>query len=202
MCPFFLSVLFMENEDNHPIPDELLSFKEKAMFTHCIECEKELVKSNADYMIEKAFRQYTGYKAKDVIFEYAICVDCAFKMKQQISKASLKTIQDYFMQFPQFVSDRNTPLAAGEQECKRLLETCALTGKQADDLEEYQIFAFCKGAKLQPAMKPYMISGAIADALSEKLSDETQGFFDDFGGKHFGIPPEFEKVSGRKLIFL
>ncbi len=186
----------------HPIPKVLHAFKDKAMFTHCIECEKELIMSNADYMIEKAFRQYSGYKAKDVIFEYAICLDCAARMKQKISKASLKTIHDYFMRYPDFIRERNMPLEEEAQNSEQLLETCALTGKAAATMDEFQVFAFCKGAHLHSAMKPYMISGAVADELSALLSEETQGFFDDFAGQHFGLPPEYEKYVGKKLIFL
>ena len=85
-----------EHDNAKPIPEEFYSFNTGKPFERCIDCDKYLL-DGEPYMIEKAIRQYPGYSAKDIIFEYAMCVDCAERLKNEMSQESMASIQKFFM---------------------------------------------------------------------------------------------------------
>jgi hypothetical protein len=73
-----------------PIPKDLYSAYLNGPFTHCLDCEKELLSSNSLYQIEKV------YKGTEPIFEYALCNECAKTLLQKFSQESLAAMQNYF----------------------------------------------------------------------------------------------------------
>ena len=83
---------------NDEIPKEFYSFETKAPFEFCIECNKYLLDEGTEYLIEKAIKNYEGYEAQDVIFDYAICMECAEDMRNQISKESWESMMRYFQE--------------------------------------------------------------------------------------------------------
>ena len=70
------------SEHTIDIPSEFYSFSSGVLFDRCIDCDKYLLEKDTEYFIEKAIRQYDGYKARDVIFEYAICFQCADRIRK------------------------------------------------------------------------------------------------------------------------
>mgnify|MGYP000507098918 CR=1 FL=1 len=80
------------------IPKEFYSFETNSPFERCIECDKFLLDDDTEYIIEKAVKNYKGYPAKDVVFDYAICMDCADRMRKQISKESWEKMMQYFQE--------------------------------------------------------------------------------------------------------
>ena len=70
------------------IPSVFRSTDTKKPFERCIQCNKYLLELDSEYLIEKAIKQYQGFEAKEVIFEYAVCMDCAEKMRQSLSAES------------------------------------------------------------------------------------------------------------------
>ncbi len=179
-----------------PIPKSFFSFKENGLFTHCIECDKYLL-DGADYMIEKALRQYSGYQAVDVIFDCAICMECAINMQEALSADSKNSIQNFLGDH--FQSNKRMELL--NQDDESLIQECLVSGKRKQDCNEYQIFALCKGQFINPEFRPYMISGEslseLADFLSAKTKENLGGFFD----KHFSPDPELIGKDPRLVIF-
>ena len=65
-------------------------------------------------MIEKAVRQYPEMKVKEVIFEYAMCMDCAVMMNASLSVESRQRINEYFLAHGDLEA-RREKLFTGEQ---------------------------------------------------------------------------------------
>lgn len=172
---------------NLTIPPTFYSFETGAPFERCISCEKYLLNDDTEYLIEKAMKSYEGYKAKDVIFDYAICMDCAEKMRKKISKHSWNHIMRYFEENID-VNFRNQLL---KEEPTESLSYCLLKKTPINDCREYQLHAHCKGSKLFMNNPPYMISGAVMDELMPKLSKETVDEMNGFFKKHFSPDPSF-----------
>ena len=174
------------------IPTEFYSFSSKSRFEHCIECDKFLLDDEVDYFIEKAIKKYEGFSAHDVIFEYAICLECAEKMRKSMSKESLETLENYFLQNINPFK-RLDLIESNSEETTDWFNECLVSGKKLNEINEYQLFAQCKGSQLILGQMPYMISGEILEKVSELLSKETKDELDNFSRRHFGPPPELEE---------
>lgn len=134
-------------------------------------------------MIEKAF------KRKEVIFEYAICMDCAQNMRGEMSKESMQSIQQYMLQNAK-PEERFFELRDHDFSIDRWLSKCMLTNESRDEQEEYQIHGVFVGNKMVSNQFPYMISGTALEEMNELLSPETRGEIDRFKDEFFDIPPE------------
>lgn len=178
------------------IPAEFHSFKSDGPFTHCLECGRYLLDDDFEYVIEKAVRNYPGYTAKDVIFDYAICMNCAMEVQKGISEESMSKIQNYMQ----------NKLAEKDQEPKEVISVkeqiskCMISDKSVDDCTEYQIFAFCRGTQLSNQMPPYMISDEILDEIQELISDETRDELNGFYNKHFPTAPHESQPDPRLIL--
>lgn len=171
-------------------------------FERCISCNIYLLEAGRQYFIEKAIRKYTGFQATDVIFEYAMCMECADKMRQELSTESLQKIQNYFAGKVDLF-ERYSQLSAKEKEPESLLSHCIITGKPVEALEEYQVYAHCEGKSLLLSGMPYMISGEAMDEIADLLSEKTLGEIDRFIDENFGLPPELKKpIKDNPVIFI
>lgn len=174
------------------VPSEFYSFESGKPFSHCIDCGCELLESEREYVVEKAVRNYSGYTAQDVIFDYAICMSCAFDMHQKMSEESKSAIFNYMnekMQNKQTnIEDIN-------------LKNCAFTKMSAHDCTEYQIVAHCKGKHLKDGIMPFMVSGLILDELSDLISDETRDEMNRFVNEHFPTSPYLKEPDPSIFLF-
>lgn len=184
--------------DEHTIPKDFYSFETDSPFERCIECDKYLLDDDTEYIIEKAVKNYEGYKAKDVIFDYAICMLCAERMRKEISKESMQSMMRYFQ-------ENMNPMERMEMQFGDPVEglkKCMIKKMDADDCTEFQIYAHCKGNKLNMENPPYMISGAVMEELlpllSVKTVDEMNGFFN----KHFSPDPSIMEPVPPRLVLV
>lgn len=180
-----------------PIPADFYSFETNAPFTHCIECERELM-NGRPYLIEKAFKNHPNYGVRDTVFDYAICMDCADDLRDQLSEESLQALMAFFHERIDFSQQF---LRAGRTAQENISE-CMISGKEVTDCQEYQIYAYCIDDKISNHMPPYMISGEVMDEiipiLSKKTTDDLNGFFN----KHFSPDPSLMEPIGPKLILV
>lgn len=200
--PYFLFFRFVEmghDKELAEIPGIFYSFHAKGPFSRCIECERDLLKDGCEYVIEKAVRNYPGYQASDVIFDYAICMDCAMKMHNELSRESLETIQNFFVQHLN-VEQRSRNIAQADGNIEELISRCMISEKAQSESAEYQIFAHCIGDKINMKNPPYMLSGEVllqlSDLISEKTRDNLNGFFD----KHFSPDPTLMEPTPRLIL--
>ena len=166
------------------IPPIFHSFDTKSPFNKCIECERAL-DEDCHYVIEKAIRKYEGFAAEDVIFDYAICVDCAMEIRNSFSASSKAKMDEYFLEN----ASRIRSIAEGDTG----LQACLLSGKKAEELKEYQIYAPCVGQKLNGQIQPYLISSEAQDEIMNLISNETLDILNGFFDKHFSPDPELIK---------
>lgn len=181
---------------DHDIPKDFFSFETNAPFERCIECEKYLLGAETEYLIEKAVKSYKDFEAKDVIFDYAICMDCAEDLRKEISAESWNRIMGYFQENMD-VQKRLEMMQANPNEN---IQTCMIKGTRSESCQEYQIYAHCKGTKLNMENPPYLISGEVMEEilplLSEKTVDEMNGFFN----KHFSPDPSFFEPTPKLIL--
>jgi hypothetical protein len=183
--------------DLFSIPPVFYSFDTKSVFTHCLVCEG-LLNDDCDYMIEKAFRQYNGYTAIDVIFECAICMDCAIALQAGLSESSKRSIHGFIN--GHFNSEKRIKKILAIEKPEELMESCLINEKSKKDCEYYQVFALCKGNHLNMQMPPYMICDEALEEmhglLSEKSKEDLGGFFK----KHFAPDPDLFKNDLKLLL--
>ncbi len=188
----------MDQENKHlvNIPSSFYSFKEEGPFQHCVECERFLLDESCDYVIEKAIRNYPGYKASDVIFDYAICMDCAMEVQKGLSAESMRKIQEFMQEH----LHKNMTMRESAADPDSYTEHCLVSNRPVAECEEFQIFAYCRGNKVNLQMPPYMISGQVLDQISELLSPETRDELDGFFNKHFAPDPSLMEPTPRLVL--
>lgn len=177
-----IPVLFYDTINQHP-------------FETCTICNKPLLLSQVDYIIEKAFRKNPLTGKMDIILEYAICWDCALDTTSRYSKHSRKNLEMYFMKnvnlqqrFTEFQKMNN------EEIYDSMLNRCVIKSLHVSELDEYQIMGQFTGNKMSLEMPPYMLSGLAIDEMSDLLSNQTLDELDDFTGKYLTGPPEISNL--------
>ncbi|GAB4238833.1 MAG: hypothetical protein Tsb0034_14680 [Ekhidna sp.] len=178
------------------IPSTFYSFETNAPFESCIECEKYLLDDDTEYLIEKAVKNYEGYEAKDVVFDYAICMDCADSMRKEISRESMSNMMQYFQQN----LNPSRRYQNGIESSEEMLNHCLIKNTAMGDCTEYQVFAHCKGKKLNLENPPYMISGEVMDELLPLLSEQTIDEMNGFFKRHFSPDPSFFEPTPKLVL--
>lgn len=183
------------------IPDKFKNTLENEIFRNCISCDKDLIESNEEYLIEKAIKRFPELDTEEVVFEYAMCIECAERMRSTLSVESRQRVDSYFENrrgnimsnlFQDYIKEDHSNWG----------EECMISGENFKNLREYQIYAHCKGDQIVPQQGVFMISGAILEELSELLSEATRDELDRFIDDNFGLPPEFaDLIKSREPVF-
>lgn len=185
------------------IPELFYSHSTKAPFEHCISCDRALQAPNTQYLVEKAFRNYPEFETTDVIFEYAMCLNCADQMRKELSLSSLSRIQEFFENRVNFHLRRDQLMQSDSLNAPAWLKNCLITGEAQPSLEEYQIYGHFVDNRCVYSFLPYMISGSAVDEITNLLSEKTLGEIDRFIDENFGLPPELKKpIRDNPIIFV
>ncbi len=161
-------------------------------FKSCTMCQT-VFGENTDFLVEKAI------KGNDVIFEIAMCIPCAEKMRKQLSVDSMKRMEEY-MAVVDFQARAEHFLENQSDRIEDYIGRCLVSGKQIEPNEEHQIYAFCQGREMIYSALPYAISGEIMDELQELLSPETRQEMDDFMDQYL-IPDDLrDLLKGRPVL--
>lgn len=182
--------------EEHNIPPEFWSDLTGKPFTHCTLCEKELSSVKGMYMVEKAIKIQNGYR--NTVFEYAICRECAQQRTSKLSAESLERIQQFFTENRQELPQRMT---YSNRQMKQFYTKCCVTGKNVNDVEEYQLACQFHSGIPSYMAQPIMISGEVINQLQELLSEQTKDEFDDFMDDIYTGPPELKELfKGRPVL--
>ncbi|MFY0600962.1 MAG: hypothetical protein JXR03_14905 [Cyclobacteriaceae bacterium] len=189
----------MNDDFLREIPKEFYSASTGKLFDTCIECEKSLLEGETEYLIEKAIKNYPGYRAQDTLFDYAICMDCAKGLHAKMSKDSLATIQQYFAE--------NLDMQARIEDSKAedlepLTQKCMIKGLSRNETPEFQLYAHCVGDKVFMGNPPYMISFESMDEVMGLLSKATKDELGGFFNKHFSPDPDLFEIDPTRLILV
>lgn len=184
------------------IPKAFYSSSSGSLFEQCIDCEKSLLNDDTEYFIEKSLRQFDGFSAREVIFEYAICADCANEVRKSISKESMGEIEKFFLKHIDF-NKRMDLMHANPHDPMAWINHCLITDSPIGELSEYQIFAHCSGKSLNLSQMPYMVSGDTLEQIQHLLSHETKDELNNFMEKNLGPSPELaELLPGNRVVFI
>lgn len=160
----------------------------------CQVCERNLL-DGVNYLIEKVFRRSTISRRFQVLFEYAICTDCAMKLYASYSQKSRENLERYYHEHLYDRLSENLSISIEtEADVAEILSHCAFTGKHVNELDEYQIVGRFDGNYLITDIPPIMMSVDALDDLTDLLSDQTLEMLDDFTGKYLSGPPEFRDL--------
>ncbi len=193
------------NQKDHSIeiPERFYSDVTDKPFESCHICDKSLLENDEPYVIEKAMRNYEGHDFSSTIYEFAICHDCHSKMQKSMSPESLQSLQKYYSDIMLAKGSQPIMIDMNNFDMNTWLSKCFFKGDEINAMKEYQIVGQFKGSKLVMNTPPIIIGeGAMkqmAELLSEKTTDEMNGFRDKF----LGPSPEIEElIYGKKLILL
>lgn len=192
-----------QGEFSVKIPKRFFSDVTDQPFENCNICGKYLLDNDVPYVVEKAMKNYEGHDFSSTIYEFAICSDCHGKMQKSMSEESLQNLQNYYAGVMSKKGNEPITLDMTNFDMDNWLSNCFFDGKEISSMNEYQIVAQFKGSKLIMNTPPIIIGEEamkqMAELLSEKTTDEMNGFRDKF----LGPSPELEElIHGKKLIFI
>lgn len=183
------------------IPKVFRSSETGKPFDHCMVCNKYLLDDGTPYMIEKAVRNYPDVGVQEVIFEYALCTDCAIKFNEAISTETKQRIAKYFSN-PNNIVPRNEPIGKNAEDVQPWINQCIAKGTIISESAEYQLIGQCEGKHLLLSEMPFALSHEAMDEIASLMSVQSLGEIDDFIGTYFTGPPEVAELLKRRLIFV
>ncbi len=168
----------------------------------CLVCERFLLNDGVQYLIEKAYKQRRRFHSQEIIFEYAICLDCHAEMRGSFSEESLVRIDGYFSRRVNLAKRREELLKSAGMNIEKWVSCCVINGTPVKAMNEYQMLCQCDGMNLLFAYLPYTLGGAAMDDIMQLLSNKTLDQLDGFIEQYFGLPPEFRETSINRLLFV
>lgn len=187
------------SEDKN-IPKKFYNTLTEKPFEECLSCGTSLLEPEVRYVIEKAVKRFPDLDTEEVIFEYAMCLNCAQSLRENLSKDSRERI-DLYMRERMLEVTRNFREYQEQGDPEASIKNCIITGKGIGSVMNYQLYAHCQGGKIIPDEGPFMISGQALEEIAELLSDKTRDELDDFINNNFGLPPEYaDLIKGRDLV--
>ncbi len=190
----------MSAYDFQEIPKVFYSYQTQKAFCNCLVCNCYLL-DDATYVIEKAYKKHLGYTAQDVIFDYAICLACALKIRQEFSSDSLTKIDAYFSEH---LAMSPSPRQKDPIDIDQCLAQCAIKKTSVTEMTNYQIYGHFYGNKLIKSISPYLISQSAIEEIIPLISNDTQDLLNDFYNRHLNPDPELflPKQPSDHLVFI
>jgi hypothetical protein len=178
-----------------PIPKKLYSFETGYLYHRCLVCNSDL-QNGKEYLIEKMIKVYPGFTAMDTVFDYAMCLNCAQKMQEEISEESRLNLTNLYKKSSFSQIDINE-----ENDIEKCFETCCITNKKINESSEYQLVALCVKGNLHSDFPPYAISFDGIVHINSILSKSTKEFFDRFYDTYFSPDPSLFNDRPRFVLF-
>lgn len=171
-------------------------------FSNCISCDKYLLSINTPYVIEKAVKQYQEYGTTDVIFEYAMCMDCYQNISGTMSIQSRKNIENYFSKHVNLNERRKKLLENDEINFNDWTSKCIIKDTPVDKLSEYQVVCQCDGTYMLYTNMPFLIGNVALDEMMQLLSNKTIGEINGFKDSFFSPDPDIQKILDEPKLIL
>jgi hypothetical protein len=184
------------------IPKLFYSTETEKPFSNCISCDNNLLQPQSRYVIEKAIKQYPEYNTTDVIFEYAMCLNCYQKINEAFSSASKASIEQYFTENVDLNSRRENLLKNKQLSIGEWTSSCIIKGTPIEELTEYQIACQCDGEYMLFTDLPFVIGNIAMDEMMQLLSNKTIGEINGFYDKFFSPDPDIKKLFDEPKFIL
>jgi len=191
---------FKELGERHgkEIPPLLFSEATGQPFKNCSVCNNPL---DDTYRIFKTFSRPSLDETAILLIEMAICEGCQRTYDNEVSKETKEKIQA--------LQDTHTELAVGtiidldilfNKEKTQEKYICKYSKKPMEALKEFEISAFLAGDKLISRIDVLGEEGIAA--YQDCISEETQGYMDDFFNNLLDLPPEIKELLQNKGVIL
>jgi len=180
----------MDNHKHLEIPKDFYSDSNDQPFKSCRVCECDLSDGKTPYSIEKAFKRVD--EDKDItLFEIAICIQCAEKQSQKMSKES----REYMMRVMEENRFMQKRMHLWESDWEESWKNHCLFSKEEVKLnDEYHIVGHFVGNKLINNLPPFVMGQSFIEEIQENLSAETKEEMDNFGQQFLGPDPSIEAL--------
>lgn len=180
-----------------PVPAQFFQEEEQVPFTRCASCDAEF-DADTVYIVEKAFQTYLPYRSRDVVFEYAICLDCYEGLSQSFSAQSRQAMDEYVSARVDLEERARTLYLQAEHsdelpDIDAWLSTCFISGKSPADLDGFQIAGVFIGSSIILSHTPLLVSADVVGEITERLSKETIDILGGFAEDVLPKPPGFER---------
>jgi len=174
------------------IPEEFHSFETDEPFTHCCDCDCELVSSGQMYMVQKTFDK------SECVMEFALCTTCKGKLDEQLSEKSKEALFDFMHEHVEMVE---APADYGEEDAMKQIDECLACGAERSKCKGHSYSGLFLGSTLVPGPFPMMICGKCHELMSEGLSEHTKDVRDKFYEENFpGPPSELNLPNGKPVL--
>ena len=191
------------------IPREFWSEYLERPFEACVQCESPLLSSDwTGYVIQK------HVVAGETVFEMAMCVDCARRMKEELSEQSQQSINEFIRLAPERrrreADARSIPVADQTGRSQediladhswrwrdRAMSNCAICAKLQSECHRYSFGTACLSAGVLTGLpgsedlgSPFLICDECESKVNECISEQTRDAWDRFVEDNFDGPPE------------
>lgn len=190
---------FKEFGERHgkEIPPLLFSETTGKPIESCSACNQPL---DDTYRIFKTFSRPSPDEPPIQLFEMALCDGCQSTYGDKISRETKEKIEA--------LQETNPDLAVGTvidldvllNKKKEQEYLCKYSKKPMESLKEYEISAFLAGNKLIGRIDILGEDGI--KAYQDCISEETQGYMDDFFNDLIDLPPEIKELLKNKGVIL
>lgn len=143
-------------------------------------------------MIEKSYRTFDSYDAREAVFGYALCLDCHASLGESFSVSSKRKCQRYLYQRIDLRKRTAALLRSEPIDPSEWIQHCIVHDTPKADLKEYQLLAHCYEDDMLLSHLPLMIGGPAIEELVQRLSNETLDELGDFRNQYFGLPPKLK----------
>lgn len=197
-----------------PIPQPFHSVYLDGPFERCVDCECDLLGDETPYTIVK------HVVGTEPVFEMAICLDCAAKLRAQYSEETQRRLNEFLQNaaMQRLINAALPPASeppATESSADETPETppftwedgiaeCFACGKPRSACRRYELAAVCLQTNLivQPPtdigfMTPFLLCDDCNSQVSKLISKQTRDAWDRFMEDHFDGPPGIELDSPR-----
>lgn len=180
----------MDKHTHYPLPTMFHSDGEGKAFTHCKVCDIDLQQSHVPYTIEKAYQKQADGSLV-TLFEIAVCMPCAQKQSQKMSKESRAFITQTLMNEKTLKKRKDVWENNWEEEWDK---KCFFSNEETSSLKTFHIVGQFQNEAVIPGEAPMVIGEELLNYLQENLSKETKDEFNDFAKTHLGPDPHLAKL--------
>lgn len=168
------------------IEDWLKSEETGTSFTHCIRCNFPLLEIDAPWLINKDFTK------GECLLEYAICQPCRDIVSEQISEESKKAVRD-FLETEISWDQRIADFASDPDPASRFSHCIACESERSDSTGFAISALFDSSGQIDLGPLPLLLCHTCSERMTENLSEQTKGLWDEFMENYFDGPPSSAK---------
>lgn len=192
--------------DQAPIPRQFFSEYTELPFARCVDCDCSLLTGETVYSVIK------HVVGQEVVFEMAICMACAARMREQYSEETSENIQSYIenkLQERLYKSLEEMELDTESEQQEFTVEdgvaACAFCEKPRSDCHRYEMVGLFQENEIILESgnginfsSPMMLCQDCNSEVAKLISKKTRDLWDRFIEEHFDGPPGIE-IDGPQL---